>query len=228
MWQPQRNILWPGQPGPPPEQPQRLPGSYLGYQQPLFNQDPTFDYVQFEQQFSQMSFTQPPPPIYGGQPRLQRPPRQNNSGIPSLLDLHVPRPAHLNNGYSRPRLPRANCVPPMLNTSVPPPRITLLQKPRIQIAPRPPPVQPQIQSFEAKEPEEPEIEPEVKVEPEPEIKVKTILKRPASTPSNLSLSANEAENKGLTQVEDLKRREEEYAKVRLRILGSSGLEENIS
>ena len=79
----------------------------------------------------------------------------NSSGIPSLLDIRVPRPNHMNNGmnnafgmnngYGRPGIPpgaqmsRPACPPrnnfPMINTSVPPPRITLLQKPHRQTPP---------------------------------------------------------------------------------------------
>lgn len=57
---------------------------------------------------------------------------------------------------------------------------------------------------------------------EPEIKVKTILKRPASTPSNLAAASNDVTNGEHDPVENLKKREEEYAKARLRILGSTG------
>lgn len=133
---------------------------------------------------------------------------------------------------------------------MPPPRITLLQKPRTQ--------QPQAQSqlspkivasstasslanaveeVKVEEPqqvhhqngqeqEETKAEPELKVT-EPELKVKTILKRPASTPSNLALSGEVCAIKVVDNPqENLKKREEEYAKVRLRILGSTGIEEN--
>ena len=70
-------------------------------------------------------------------------------------------------------------------------------------------------------------EPEVESEPEkePEIKVCKILKRPASTPS-MQFAAETAETSGNNLDENLKKREEEYAKVRLRILGSTGMEEN--
>ncbi len=116
----------------------------------------THDFV-LEHQFSQMSFTQPPPPFFQQQQQGPRPmlqPQQQNAqalksrnnvgppsmesgpGIPSLLDIHVPVPQHLSNNGPNPlrfapqqqqiqRLPRTN-----FNTSVPPPRITLLQKPR--------------------------------------------------------------------------------------------------
>lgn len=58
-----------------------------------------------------------------------------------------------------------------------------------------------------------------------------ILKRPSSSPSNLSaqgnndvLSASAAARNGLL-AKDLKEREEEYARARLRILGSTGLDD---
>ena len=79
----------------------------------------------------------------------------NSPGIPSLLDIRVQRPVHMPNGYHRPSMQMPNGqglgpnplvtmpnVPmartagpprnnyPMINTSVPPPRITLLQKPQ--------------------------------------------------------------------------------------------------
>ena len=68
-----------------------------------------------------------------------------------------------------------------------------------------------------------ELEVESEPEKEPEIKVSKILKRPASTPS-MQYTAEAAEEVNID--ENLKKREEEYAKVRLRILGSTGQEEN--
>jgi hypothetical protein len=58
--------------------------------------------------------------------------------------------------------------------------------------------------------------------PEPKLK---ILKRPQSSPSNLSAQGgvgNGASGKGKTKPKSLKQREEEYAQARLRILGSAG------
>jgi len=163
----------------------------------------------------------------------------------------------MNNGYGRPGIPpgaqmsRPACPPrnnfPMINTSVPPPRITLLQKPHRQTPPttaqQPQVTRPQVISIakpvhratfgHMESPEkpysnghaEPEIESEPEKEPEPEIKVSKILKRPASTPS-MQFIAETAEITGNNLDENLKKREEEYAKVRLRILGSTGMEEN--
>ena len=192
MWPPQRSSIWPGPGhlanGQPPQQhqPQRVPQHHLHqpcmppyggggagaaspYQPPLLP-DPTWQDVVLEQQFSHMSFRQPPP-IFQQPPRpstqattTQQPqplahlsnntpmtmssavPASNGGGgIPSLLDIRVPRPPHLNNSYSRPPPPQAIPPPmavfphPMINTSVPPPRITVLQKPP-RLAQRPVPV----------------------------------------------------------------------------------------
>ena len=84
MWSPQQNMMWPGQQQPPPvSQQPRVPPPYgsvnYGGQQPLTSAngvgqhtqqppllpDPTWpnDFM-LEQQFSQMSFNQPPPPMY--------------------------------------------------------------------------------------------------------------------------------------------------------------------
>ncbi len=84
------------------------------------------------------------------------------------------------------------------------------------------------------EPEEDKVEQQKNLEPEMKV---TILKRPSSTPSNLSLSGSgnqgaspssssllNNENGNLDDpVQDLKKREENYAKARLRILGSTGM-----
>ena len=151
----------------------------------------------------------------------------------------------------------------MINTSIPPPRITLLQNPnRPQIQQQHPAAvqQPQVYTPHVKpasnglnngtttpvmilkpnRASSPEIplptgngytdndaeETATNVEKEPEIKVTTILKRPASTPNNLALAASNGDSeKDLDPVESLKKREEEYAKVRLRILGSTGMED---
>ena len=193
MWPPQRSSIWPvpghlanGQP-PQQHQPQRVPQHHLHHQpcmppyggggagaaspyQPPLLPDPTWQDVVLEQQFSHMSFRQPPP-IFQQPPRpstqattTQQPqplahlsnntpmtmssavPASNGGGgIPSLLDIRVPRPPHLNNSYSRPPPPQAISPPmavfphPMINTSVPPPRITVLQKPP-RLAQRPVPV----------------------------------------------------------------------------------------
>ena len=58
---------------------------------------------------------------------------------------------------------------------------------------------------------------------EPEIRVTTILKRPASTPSNLALNGQDenSSNGDLDPITNLRKREEEYEKMRLRILGST-------
>lgn len=62
--------------------------------------------------------------------------------------------------------------------------------------------------------------------PGPKVK---ILKRPSSTPSNLSAQGNcdasSAAARNGPLAKDLKEREEEYARARLRILGSTGLED---
>ena len=209
MWPPQRSSIWPGpghlangQPGPPQQQPQRVPqhhqplippygvqgaGGAAPYQQmsPLLPDPNWQDNVVLEQQFSHMSFRQPPP-IFQQPPRgpsnaqavtttTQQGPQplnqhlsnnitqamtmssqsavkgSNGGGIPSLFDIQVPRPQHLNNSYSRPPPPTPQGAPhpqpmavfphPMqINTSVPPPRITVLQKPP-RLAQRPVPVQ---------------------------------------------------------------------------------------
>ena len=77
------------------------------------------------------------------------------------------------------------------------------------------------------EPEELKEEPAEVKEPEPEIKVMAILKRPASMPSNMSLSGSDpSENPVEDPVQSLKKREEEYANLRLRILGSTGVDES--
>ena len=51
----------------------------------------------------------------------------------------------------------------------------------------------------------------------------TILKRPASTPSNLALNGQDenGSNGDLDPITNLRKREEEYEKMRLRILGST-------
>ena len=61
------------------------------------------------------------------------------------------------------------------------------------------------------------------IEKEPEIRVTTILKRPASTPSNLALNGQDenGSNGDLDPITNLRKREEEYEKMRLRILGST-------
>ena len=59
---------------------------------------------------------------------------------------------------------------------------------------------------------------------EPEMKVTTILKRPASTPSNLALNGQDDPD-DLDPIINLRKREEEYEKMRLRILGSTGNDE---
>ena len=170
-----------------------------------------------------MSFREPLLQVSRPQRPLQ--PQNANPGIPSLLDIRVPRPTHLRSPrpQQQPPQPHQPRNPyPIINTSVPPPRITLLQKPR----PRTPAPTPVVeQPLEA--PSEPEVT-EVKEEEAP-IKVMAILKRPASTPSNLSLSGSD-ENAASAEAEDpvqsLKKREEEYANLRLRILGSTGAEES--
>jgi hypothetical protein len=81
---------------------------------------------------------------------------------------------------------------------------------------------PEARTFDALEEVEPPVVEEL-VPKEPDIKVKTILKRPASTPSNLGATGAEAsEDDFKNAVKSLKEREEDYAKVRLRILGSAG------
>ena len=62
-------------------------------------------------------------------------------------------------------------------------------------------------------------------EPEPEMKVTTILKRPASTPSNLALNGHDIPDDESDPMMNLRKREEEYEKMRLRILGSTGNED---
>ena len=145
--------------------PMQPPYSGGHYQQPPLLPDPSWpqEAMILSDHFSQMSFQRPPPSIFQPQQPL-RPHHQpaktqqpqihqtqirpnanpvssaNNSGIPSLLDIRVPRPMHLNNGYNRPPpqgppRPRMHLPPPIINTAVPPPRITVLQKPRA--APRP-------------------------------------------------------------------------------------------
>ena len=175
MWPPQNSSIWPGPGhlanGQPQQQPQRVPQHHqpcippyggAPYQPPLLP-DPNWQDVVLEQQFSHMSFRQPPP-IFQQPPRpaqattTQQPQPlphlanntsmsspsavPSNGGIPSLLDIRVPRPPHLNNSYSRPppqAPPPMAVFPPMINTSVPPPRITVLQKPP-RLAQRPVPV----------------------------------------------------------------------------------------
>jgi len=300
MWPPQRSSIWPGPGhlanGQPPQQhqPQRVPQHHLHHQpcmppyggggagaaspyQPPLLPDPTWQDVVLEQQFSHMSFRQPPP-IFQQPPRpstqattTQQPqtlahlsnntpmtmssavPASNGGGggIPSLLDIRVPRPPHLNNSYSRPPPPQAIPPPmavfphPMINTSVPPPRITVLQKPP-RLAQRPVPVPspspivqaPQILSKPTKSESPPNLyvpngdgnnaantttsENGLK---EPEMKVTTILKRPASTPSNLALNGHDIPDDDSDPMMNLRKREEEYEKMRLRILGSTGNED---
>jgi hypothetical protein len=62
---------------------------------------------------------------------------------------------------------------------------------------------------------------------EPEMKVTTILKRPASTPSNLALNGHDIPDDDSDPMMNLRKREEEYEKMRLRILGSTGNEDKI-
>ena len=147
MWGPQQNMMWPGPQQPQQQQQQhhRVPHPYghfgmqpqIPHQQPPLLPDPTSwqqhpnDFL-LEQQFSHMSFRQPPP-IYQQQQQPLRPPTRpviqhqqqilpqqqqpnnpaelrspsamiNGSGIPSLLDIRVPVPSHLNNhnGYRGP------------------------------------------------------------------------------------------------------------------------------
>ena len=180
MWPPQRSSIWPvpghltsGQPQQQPRVPQPCLPPYNGgpYQQPPLLPDPTnWQDLLLEQQFSHMSFRQPPPIFQQQPPRPQQAKTQQqplvpslnrqintssavntSNGIPSLLDIHVPRPPHLNNSYLRniqppPQTPyqppqtqpqRPCMYPPMINTSVPPPRITVLQKPRVAQRPVP-------------------------------------------------------------------------------------------
>jgi hypothetical protein len=251
------------------------------------------DNVVLEQQFSHMSFRQPPP-IFQQPPRgpsnaqavtttTQQGPQPLNShlsnnitqamtmstpsavkgsnggGIPSLFDIQVPRPQHLNNSYSRPQTQTPQGAPhpsqpmavfphPMqINTSVPPPRITVLQKPP-RLAQRPVPVPapspivqtPQILTKPTKSESPPTLyvpngdgnaantttTSEINELKEPEMKVTTILKRPASTPSNLALNGHDIPDDESDPMMNLRKREEEYEKMRLRILGSTGNEDN--
>ena len=241
--------MWPGQTRVPPPAYMGVPNPAVGpYQsgQPPLLPDPqwaNFQEYQLEQHFSQMSFRQPPPF------RPQRPPagqpQTNATGIPSLLDIHVPRPFHLRSPrmtvqqppqpqQQPPQPPRVPYLqqPPMVNTSVPPPRITLLQKPRpTRIEqPRTSPVATVAPVVIEPQPQETKEEADVKIQPEPEIKVMSILKRPASTPSNLSLSGADPVDTNPVEdpVQSLKKREEEYANLRLRILGSTGVEDSTS
>ena len=237
--------MWPGQSRVPPPAymgvPNPVVGAYQSGQPPLLP-DPqwaTFQDYQLEQHFSQMSFRQPPPFRPQGPPMTTQPagqPQTNATGIPSLFDIRVPRPIHLRSPrmtvqpqlqqQQQPRAPYHQ--PPMVNTSVPPPRITLLQKPRpTRIEPTTPPAAPLVVEPQQTEPEEVEEEPAEVKEPEPEIKVMAILKRPASMPSNMSLSGSDpSENAVEDPVQSLKKREEEYANLRLRILGSTGVDES--
>lgn len=139
------------------------------------------------------------------------------------------RPSHLKGGGSRQPPPRF-----VVDTSVPPPRIQLLQKPQPQHVP--------VVLLEDTH--------RTQYRP-PDQKVK-ILRRPASTPSNLSSqgdaqkednnissgsasalngaassvnSGTSSSSKKNNQAKSLKQREEEYAQARLRILGSTGNEE---
>ncbi len=206
--------------------------------------------------------------------------------IPSLLDIRVQRP-HRN---ARPRHPgelqppgppifvppsahQMKMFPPppppqFIDTSVPPPRITLLQKPHrhpMQMnamnmngsrgyAPPPPRLyQPRPRNQLYQPPsfhnsqgsgaasdviadsnnDTPASTEAVEVKEEPMLNVK-ILKRPSSTPSNLAAQGNGNGNGGAengdgdvaksASTKSLKQREEEYAQARLRILGSTGTE----
>ena len=217
--------MWPGQTRVPPPAYMAGPAGPAGYQsgQPPLLPDPHWAF-QFEQQFSQMSFREPPPQVLRPQRPLQ--PQNTSPGIPSLLDIRVPRPTHLRSPRPQQQPPQPRNPYPIINTSVPPPRITLLQKPRPPTQPRTPAPTPVVEQ-PPEAPSEPEVT-EVKVE-EPPIKVMAILKRPASTPSNLSLSGIEVNSisaEAVDPVESLKKREEEYANLRLRILGSTGAEES--
>lgn len=275
MWPPQRSIMWPGQPPHqhnllqqqqqqqhhPPLQhgPQRVPHPYYGAHAQLLPDPGWPPEYHLEQQFSQMSFRQPPPQVYqqqqphGSTIRQQQPPLPNgrlncgNPGIPSLMDIRVPRPPHLN--YTQRPPPPAPRPGKWINTSVPPPRITLLQRQPQQpqssspttatmtttrsssiAACTPPSVVIAAGSAEAPSNLNGHVEDVIR---EPELRVTTILKRPASTPSNLSLSGDNGHNDNGEDsnaeindpVKNLKKREEEYAKVRLRILGSTGVDE---
>ena len=137
MWPPtQQNLMWhqnQDNSGTPIRVPYNIPAFGAGQSHPGSQNWPQNEQnFMLEHQFGQMSFNQPPPPMFqqpqqrltnssaqvlqrpnlaaqGGPPPTSGP---GNGGIPSLLDIRVPVPAHLSNGYHQNRGPVRPPMPP--------------------------------------------------------------------------------------------------------------------
>lgn len=166
-------------------------------------------------------------------PSLMTPPAPTVTARPRFQNQYQTS----SNNFVRPRATnQPPPIRPIIDTSVPPPPLPSYQTRPVLLQRPPPPAQVMkgpLTNTDLSSPFPP-TGPVIKIVGEdehrtqytaPGPKVK-ILKRPSSTPSNLS-SQGEQDGDGVTaKGKSLKQREEEYAQARLRILGSTGVEEN--
>ena len=170
-----------------------------------------YDSGQLDQQFRSMNFNVPPPPSYP--PNFSQPP-------PTMTILPRPRGGHPNPRQYRPPQPQFRVPPPTIQPQHQQNVGASSAHNPFQLTPVTPVPHVQLQTssdhgkFTPYQPPEPKM---------------TILKRPQSSPSDLAAQGiGSGSNSDVCKVKKtlvkktLRQREEDYAKARLRILGSAG------
>ena len=209
------------------------PGSYP---HPQYNQGPVQMFSQPPPNFANGPRHPPPPQQMGvangsgllptpGQVRIAKKPQQ--SGQPPENRFSMPPPQILPRSSSAPHAPVFGFIESNSSQRLPPTMLfqhqqKQMQQQQQQVPQQPPPMavapRPQIMTRTLNESScITEYKP-----PEPQLK---ILKRPSSSGALSAAAAKEAAEKSANQPKSLKQREEEYAQARLRILGSTGQED---